>query len=60
MGNEQHRRAAVLHRPPEQRDDLCRRVGVEIAGRLIGQDQPRRMHQRAGDRDTLQLAAREL
>jgi len=40
MGDEQHRRAAFLHRSPEQRDDLCRSVRVEIAGRLIGQDQP--------------------
>src|SRR5215213_1644309 len=32
MRDEQHRRAALLHRLAEQRDDLCRGVGVEIAG----------------------------
>ena len=33
--------------------------GVEVAGRLVGQDQLRPVHQRAGDRHPLQLAARE-
>ncbi len=59
MRDEQHRGAALLHRPAEQRDNLCRGVGVEIASWLVSEDQPGRMHQRACDRDTLQLAARK-
>ena len=35
-------------------------VRVEIAGRLVGQQNPRRIGNRARDRDALLLAAREL
>ena len=37
-----------------------RGVRVKIAGRLISQDQQGAMHERARERDTLQLAARQL
>ena len=37
-----------------------RRARVEIAGRLVGQQQARRVDQRAGDGDALLLAAGEL
>ena len=36
------------------------RVGVEVAGRLVGQQQPRLVDERARDRDALALAHREL
>ena len=35
-------------------------VGVEVAGRLVAEQQPRALGQRAGDRDALGLAARQL
>ena len=35
-------------------------LGVEGAGRLVEDQQPRPRHQRAGDRDALALAAREV
>ena len=34
--------------------------GVEVAGRLVGEEQPRARHERARERDALLLAAREL
>ncbi len=40
--------------------DLVRGAGVEIAGRLVGEQQARRVDQRARDGDALLLAAREL
>ena len=44
----------------QQRHDLARRAAVEIAGRLVGEQQVRLVRQRARDRDALLLAAREL
>ena len=35
-------------------------VGIQIAGRLVGQHQARPMRERARNRDTLHLTAREL
>src|SRR4029453_13294333 len=40
--------------------DLVRRARIEIAGGLVGQDHARPVDERAGDRDPLLLAAREL
>ena len=40
--------------------DLVRRARVEIAGRLVGEQQARLIDQRARDRDPLLLTAREL
>ena len=42
------------------REHLGARVAVEVAGGLVGQDQRRLGNQRAGDADSLLLAAREL
>ena len=44
----------------QQVDDVPAVRAVEIAGRLVGQDQRRIVGQRARDRDALLLAAREL
>ena len=44
----------------EQRHHLQAGVRVEVAGRLVGQDEARPVDQRAGDRHPLLLAAREL
>ncbi|GAB2515714.1 hypothetical protein GCM10027064_11850 [Microbacterium petrolearium] len=44
----------------EQLHDVGRRGGVEVSRRLIGQQQLRPVHERARDRHTLLLAAREL
>src|SRR6266478_671039 len=44
----------------EQRQDFVRGRGIEVAGRLIGDEQCWVGHQRAGDGDALLLAARQL
>jgi len=59
VGGHQHRRAARVDLL-EQRHDLGRHVGVEVAGRLVGQQQHRLVDQRACDRHALLLAARQL
>ena len=46
--------------PLEDRQDLLRGGGVQVAGRLVGEDQRRVGDQRAGDRDALLLAAGQL
>src|SRR3954451_19668394 len=46
--------------PVQQLHDPDRRLGVEVAGRLVGEQQRRVVDERARDRDTLLLAAREL
>jgi hypothetical protein len=43
----------------DQVHDLEREVGVEVAGRLVGEQDVRLVDQRARDRDALLLAARE-
>src|SRR5690242_8432767 len=55
-----HHRGAARVDAQEQLHDLPRRCGVEVAGRLIRDDEPRRMHQRARDGDALLLAARQV
>src|SRR5207249_52013 len=42
-----------------QVDDLLGRLGVEVPGRLVGEDDVRLVHEGAGDRDPLLLAAAE-
>src|ERR1700678_165469 len=44
----------------EQIHDTARHLRVEIAGRLVRQQQPRRTRERAGDGHALLLSAREL
>jgi hypothetical protein len=57
----QHERALVLAVEREQElDDLRPGGGVEVAGGLVGQDEPRPQRQGPGDRHALLLAAGEL
>jgi hypothetical protein len=42
----------------EQRHDFLAGMAVEVAGRFVGEDQLRRVDQRAGNRHALLLAAR--
>src|SRR5690606_36357366 len=44
----------------EKLHDLLARAGVQVAGRLVGQQDGRVIDQGAGDGDTLPLTAREL
>src|SRR5712692_6486991 len=53
------RRAELLH-AREELDDLPARDRVEVAGRLVRDEYARAVDERAGDRDTLLLTAREL
>jgi hypothetical protein len=56
-----HDRLAVARdRLAQQLEDLAARLRVEVAGRLVGEDDRRLRHERARDRDALLLAAREL
>ena len=56
---DQHDRAGRL-RSSQQGDDLLARRRVEVAGRLVGEQHVAAVGERARDRDTLLLAAREL
>ena len=58
--HEDHRHPALAVQALEERDDLEARRGVEVAGRLVGEEQRRAPDERARDRDALLLAAREL
>ena len=52
--------ALLAHQAPQQAHDAVPGLRVELAGRLIGQQQGRLIGQRAGDGDALLLAAGEL
>ena len=60
VGHQDERLAVLAIEPSEQREDLGRSLRVEVAGRLVGQDQPGLVDERPGDRDPLLLAARQL
>ena len=60
VGGDHRRHALGPDDGPDQQHDLLPGLGVELAGRLVGQQQPRPVRQRAGDRDPLLLAAGEL
>ena len=51
---------AGLMKPLEQRHDLEAGLGLEVAGRLVGQQDRRVVHERARDGDALALSARQL
>ena len=59
MRREQHRRPAQV-RIVENLEHLLREVGIEIAGRLVGDQHERIVDQRTGDRDALLLATGKL
>jgi hypothetical protein len=45
---------------PKDPEDLDRSLGIEVAGRFVGEDQRGSIHERPGDCDPLLLAAGEL
>ena len=49
-----------LHARAQQLEHLGGAVRVQVAGRLVGEHEPRTVDERARDRDALQLAARQL
>src|SRR5579864_6021831 len=57
---DQHHGVAAGVQLVEELHDLDRGGGIEVAGRLVGEQQRRVVHQRAGDRHALPLAARQL
>ena len=60
MGDEHQRGLAAPLQAEQQVDHLLAGLAVEIAGRLVGEDDLRARAQRAGDGDALLLAAGEL
>jgi hypothetical protein len=59
VGDHDDRRPALVQLL-DQRHDLAAGGAVEVAGRLVGQDDRRPSDERAGDRDPLALPAREV
>ena len=57
---DEHDRLAVGVALAQHRDDLAGGGGVEVAGRLVGEQHARAVDERAGDRDALLLAAGEV
>ncbi len=60
VGDEDERRASRAVDLQQQVDDVAAGRAVEIAGRFVRQQDRRVVGERAGDRDALLLAAREL
>ena len=59
VGRHQHGHAELVD-PQQELDDLPADQRVEVAGRLVGDDQARVVDERPGDRGPLLLAARQL
>ena len=60
MADDERRRAHLAGEAADERVDLRRVRGVELAGRLVGDEEPRPVRERRTDRDALLLAAGEL
>ena len=60
MRDEHDRRARLAVERLEQLDDARAGLAVEVARRLVGEEEARRVAERARDGDALLLAAREL
>ena len=60
VGDEDDRLAPLLAGPPQRVEDLGAGRVVEVAGRLVGEEQRRARHEGAGDGDALLLAGRQL
>src|SRR6187402_1366356 len=60
VGDHHHRLAELVHRLAQQPQDVGARLRVEVAGRLVGEDDRLLADQRPGDGDALLLAAGEL
>ena len=59
VGRHHNCRTAFPGNGPEQSHDIAARVGIQIARRLVGQDDRGCIQQRPGNHHTLLLAARE-
>ncbi len=59
VGGDEHRGAGAVD-PVEQPHDVDRGLGIEVAGRLVGEQQRRVVDERPRDRDALLLPAGEL
>ena len=60
VGRDDRRDALGPDDVPDEQHDPLPGLRVELAGRLVGEQQPRPVRERPGDRDPLLLAAREL
>ena len=60
VGDDEDRHAGLAHELQHQREDLAAHRRVEARDRLVGDEQPRLEHHRAGDHDALALAAGDL
>ena len=60
VGRDEEARAGFAHELEEEVEDRVRRRLVEVAGRLVGEDEPGPMGERPADGDALLLAAGEL
>ena len=60
MGDQHQRRAVLLLQREQDVDDDGAGVAVQVARRLVGQQQPRPHHEGAGEGDALLLTARKL
>src|SRR5438445_4934523 len=60
VGDDDDRLTQVVDGAAHEREDLRAGARVEVAGRLVGEDDLRPAGQRTGDSDTLLLATREL
>ena len=60
MGDHQQGDAQLLVEPLQEIENLVGRVGIEVAGRFVGDDEFGMRHDGAGDADALFLSAREL
>jgi hypothetical protein len=60
VGHDQERGAEVSVETAHELEHVARRLGVEIAGRLVGQNERRAARERACDRDALLLASGQL
>jgi hypothetical protein len=59
VGGDDHRGARAVD-PVQELHDPDGRLGVQVARRLVGEQERRVVDERAGDRDALLLAARQL
>ena len=60
VGDQEEGLAVLSVELAEEREDLGRPLGVQVAGRLVGEDERRAVDERTGDRHPLLLAARQL
>ena len=60
VADEKRRRSVLRDELGEEREHLARRLLVEVAGRLVRDEELRPVRERGAERDPLLLAAREL